>query len=176
MVSRIMYSADTSSVSLRSLYVKSWLVLTLFIARGGTCVLTIDMTISNHISVHSLVFDLRELKVWIWKWILRDNDRYDVGADLSPSAEPSPSLEAEEVCLDNNRISSGSTSSLRWTVKDVLPRRPNPNLRLRPKPFAYTYLYHFIFTTHHYLVYLCSSQNQTKSQILQHVSLHLHTM
>lgn len=71
-----------------------------------------------------------------------------VMADLSPSAEPSPSLEAEEVCLDNNRISSGSTSSLRWTVKDVLPLRPNPNLRLRPKPVAYYTLH---ISTHYYI-------------------------
>lgn len=51
---------------------------------------------------------------------------------LSPSAEPSPSLEAEEPCFDSLVTSPGSTSSDRCTVNEVLPLRPNPMRRLRP--------------------------------------------
>lgn len=55
--------------------------------------------------------------------------------DLSPSAEPSPSLEADEPrdSPPGGGLSSpGTTSSLRCTVNELLPFLPKPNLRFRP--------------------------------------------
>lgn len=54
--------------------------------------------------------------------------------DLSPSWEPSPSLDTDEPCLTKCRTSSGSISSDRWTVNDDFPFAPKPNLRFRPEP------------------------------------------
>lgn len=48
-----------------------------------------------------------------------------LGSNLSPSAEPSPSLEAEEPCLDS-LTSPGKTSSERCTVNEVFPLLPKP--------------------------------------------------
>lgn len=50
---------------------------------------------------------------------------------LSPSVEPSPSLDADEPCFDS-LTSPGSTSSERWTVNDVLPLLPKPILLFLP--------------------------------------------
>lgn len=58
-------------------------------------------------------------------------------SNLSPSCEPSPSLDIDEPCLASLLTSSGRTSSLLCTVKDVLPALPKPNLLLRPKFLAF---------------------------------------
>lgn len=50
---------------------------------------------------------------------------------LSPSIDPSPSLEADDPCLDN-LTSPGSTSSDLCTVNDVFPLLPKPILRFLP--------------------------------------------
>lgn len=63
--------------------------------------------------------------------------------DLSPSADPSPSLDAEDPCFER-RTSPGNISSDLCTVKDVLPFFPNPILRLRPK-YVFYYFKDIIF-------------------------------
>lgn len=54
------------------------------------------------------------------------------GLHLSPSCDPSPSLDTEDPCFTSCLMSSGTTSSLRCTVNDDLPFVPKPNLRFRP--------------------------------------------
>lgn len=63
-------------------------------------------------------------------------------ANLSPSVDKSPSLDAEEPCLDN-LTSPGKTSSDRCTVNEVFPRLPNPILRFRPKRNLSATLFYF---------------------------------
>lgn len=52
--------------------------------------------------------------------------------NLSPSCEPSPSLDILEVCLTKCRTSSGNISSLLCTVNELFILEPNPSLRFRP--------------------------------------------
>jgi hypothetical protein len=53
-------------------------------------------------------------------------------ANLSPSALPSPSLDAEEPRDSPPRISPGKTSSLRCIVNEFLPFLPKPIRLFRP--------------------------------------------
>lgn len=66
------------------------------------------------------------------KWVILLLNKKFNSVDLSPSCDPSPSLETEEHCLTKCRTSSGSTSSDRCTVNDDFPLVPKPNLRFRP--------------------------------------------
>lgn len=65
---------------------------------------------------------------------MKDRVKLLSSQDLSPSWEPSPSLDTDEPCLTKCRTSSGSISSDRWTVNDDFPFAPKPNLRFRPEP------------------------------------------
>lgn len=53
-------------------------------------------------------------------------------AELSPLRLPSPSDDTELHCLTKCLTSSGTTSSLRCTLKDVACFRRNPNLFFVP--------------------------------------------
>lgn len=62
------------------------------------------------------------------KWVVRI---IFIDSNLSPSADKSPSLEAEEPCFDS-LTSPGRTSSDLWTVNEVFSLRPKPIRRFLP--------------------------------------------
>lgn len=61
-----------------------------------------------------------------------EKKNYFAKANLSPSALPSPSLDAEEPRESAPRISPGKTSSLRCIVNEFLPFFPKPIRLFRP--------------------------------------------
>lgn len=82
--------------------------------------------------------------------------------NLSPSAEPSPSLEALEPCR------AGRTSSLRCTVNDVLPFFPNPRRRFRPNPVSIILLKNvkvFLF----YFKLIFKSTNSSNAELSEYI-------
>lgn len=87
-------------------------------------------------------------------------------ANLSPSALPSPSLDAEEPRESPPRISPGKTSSLRCIVKEFLPFLPKPIRRFRPsfvthKHFNFQRLEKIIQLAHFELFFLQPTITQT---------------